>query len=149
MNVKYSRVQNLARSFRLAPGLFVVKVSTQFHPPTAAVFNSIRTLSSMRLFPFILAWLALVFIWAHLWLGPIRCFDVCVCHRARTWISFEEPKLQNVKLFLQITSLGDPNHQHEFSDPVYQPISAFACVGMGFGLASAVVWLRPRKHRSP
>jgi hypothetical protein len=38
MNVKYSRVQNLARSFQLAPGLFVVKVSPQFHPPAAAVF---------------------------------------------------------------------------------------------------------------
>jgi hypothetical protein len=38
LTVEYSRAQNLARSFRLAPSLFVVKVSPQFHPSAAAVF---------------------------------------------------------------------------------------------------------------
>jgi len=31
-------LRHRAREFRLAPSLFVAKVSAQFHPPTAAVF---------------------------------------------------------------------------------------------------------------
>jgi hypothetical protein len=100
--------------------------------------------------PIILAPLALAFILAHLWLGPICTdSDCCICGRQRIWLAFDyNPRLTETKFFLRITSPGDPNHKHECTDPQYDTNAALGYIGVGFLLASVLIWTWPSKQAS-
>jgi hypothetical protein len=104
----------------------------------------------MKKFSFISAGFAAAFIGFHLWIGPIYTkYDGCSCGLHRTWISFDDqPRLRDTKLFLRVTSSGDPSHKHEYIDPVYVANSALGFIGTGFGLVSVVLWFAPRKRTS-
>jgi hypothetical protein len=94
----------------------------------------------------ILGWLAVGFIIAQSFVGPIyTMYDGCVCHRSRAWLQFEESS--SLRLFLRIETPGDPKHQHQFYDAKYDgqyPVLIY--IGVGFGLLSAATWLYRRKR---
>jgi hypothetical protein len=102
----------------------------------------------MKYLPVIFAVLAVSFILAEGWCGPVYTMsDWCQCHRSRAWLEFDESlNLRGMKLFLRVEEPGDPQHQHQFCDPQYggqYPVLAY--IGVGFGLLSAATWLYRRR----
>jgi hypothetical protein len=97
----------------------------------------------------ILAWLAVGFIIAHGFVGPIyTMYDGCVCGQSRAWLEFEESS--SLRLFLRIERPGDPKHQHQYYDAKYDgqyPVLIY--IGVGFGLSSAAAWFYRRKRALP
>jgi hypothetical protein len=101
----------------------------------------------MKMISILMGAFALLFIVAHLWLGPVyRMYDGCICGQHRTWISFDDStKFRGTKLFVRITSPGDLHHSHEYTDPVYDTHPVLGFIGVGFGLAGVVVGFYPRQ----
>jgi len=102
----------------------------------------------MRYLPVILAVLAVSFIVAEGWCGPIYTeYDWCVCGQSRAWLEFDESSsLRGVRLFQRLEKPGDPHHQHQFCDPKYEgqyPVLVY--IGVGFGLLSVATWLYRRR----
>jgi hypothetical protein len=102
----------------------------------------------MKRFAIVLGVLALIFLGAHFWLGPVyQNYDGCTCGLRRTWVSFDEAeitRLHDCKLFVRITSPGDPNHHHEYYDAQYSEHPIFGYAAFILGFASVVLGFYPR-----
>jgi hypothetical protein len=110
----------------------------------------------MRFLPVILAVLAVIFILADGYIGPIYTMsNWCECHRSYVWLEFNESEsLRGVALFLRVEEPGDPQHHHQFTDAKYDgqyPVLFY--IGVGFGISSVVaglaVWFYGRKRALP
>jgi hypothetical protein len=97
----------------------------------------------------ILALLAVVFITAELYFGPVyTMYDECPCGQTRAWLEFNEcSDLRGVQFFLRIENPGDLHHQHVFSDSVYEgQYSIMGYLGLGFAMLSTASWFYTRKR---